>query len=227
MSDVTRSKKLIITEDGSHSLYMPELKESYHSVHGAIQESMHVFIEAGLKEIFKTNKAIQVLEMGFGTGLNAFLTLIEAEKVSKSIQYTTLETNLLQNFIVKQLNYGSEIEHGKWKEYFSKIHNAPWEIFTTVSDYFSIKKNNKSVLEFNSICLFDLVYFDAFAPEVQPELWTADVFANIYSFMNRGGILVTYCCKGYVKRNMKQAGFTIEKLPGPPGKREILRAWKL
>jgi tRNA U34 5-methylaminomethyl-2-thiouridine-forming methyltransferase MnmC len=206
---------------------MPGLKENYHSIHGAIQESMHVFIEYGLREASKSIKDIRVLEMGFGTGLNAFLTLIEAEKQQILIDYTTLEAYPIEESIIGHLNYGIQIENGKWTEYFKKIHDAPWDSLTEISRGFSLIKVHASLLDFSSSDTFDLVYFDAFAPEVQPELWTAGVFENLYKMMNRGGILVTYCCKGYVKRNMQQAGFKTEKLPGPPGKREILRARKL
>lgn len=218
------NKVLITTEDGSHTLYMPDLNENYHSTFGAIQESNHVFIDKGFNGIIKSKKSIQIFEMGFGTGLNALLTLIEAEKQNVFVQYFAIEAYPLEDNILKQLNYGNIIEEGKYEELFNKINNASWEKSDKLSPHFEIKKLNTSILEFVTANKFDLVYFDAFAPEVQPELWTEDIFRKLFSIMNPGGILVTYCCKGIVKRNMKTAGFNIEKLPGPPGKREMLRA---
>jgi len=219
-------RELITTEDGSHSIYVPELKEHYHSTYGAIQESNHVFIENGLKEILKSKSGINIFEMGFGTGLNAFLTMIYSIDHKVDIKYTAIEAFPLESEILNSLNFSELIQDGAFKDYFKSMHSAKWDEWHILSGRFQIIKNLSSLEDYQPENKFDLVYFDAFAPTVQPELWTNEVFVNIFNSMNSGGILVTYCCKGDVKRNLKSAGFSIEKLPGPPGKREILRARK-
>jgi tRNA U34 5-methylaminomethyl-2-thiouridine-forming methyltransferase MnmC len=218
---------LITTEDGSHSIRVPGLNENYHSTHGAIQESRHVFIEMGWKEIIKENynhQPLNIFEMGFGTGLNALLTLIESETAGISVSYHGLEAYPLEKELIGQLNYGKLVDNGYWQNEFTALHDAPWNESVRISDHFTLIKENNSLRDFIGNAYYDLVYFDAFAPDVQPELWTADIFRNLYSKMNPGAILVTYSCKGQVKRNLRTAGFEIEKLPGPPGKREMLRA---
>ena len=219
-------RKLITTEDGSHSIYVPELNEHYHSTHGAIQESNHVFIEAGLKEILKSKSFINIFEMGFGTGLNVFLTLIYSLDHEVDIKYTAIEAFPLESEIFTSLNYGELIKNGTSNNYFEHIHNGKWEQWSILSDGFQLKKQISSLEDFQPENKFDLVYFDAFAPNVQPELWANEVFLRIFNSMNPGGILVTYCCKGDVKRSLKSTGFSIEKLPGSLGKREMLRARK-
>ena len=219
-------RKLITTEDGSHSIYVPQLNEHYHSIHGAIQESNHVFIENGLREILKSKSNIRIFEMGFGTGLNAFLTLIYALNHSVEIRYTAIEAFPVEEEILKSLNYGKILNDGRFENYLSEIHSSSWEEWNDLNEKFLLKKIQTSLLDYRSDEKFDLVYFDAFAPNVQPELWTAEVFGKIFDSMDFSGILVTYCCKGDVKRNLKSAGFSFEKLPGPPGKREMLRARK-
>lgn len=218
--------ELILTEDGSHSIYVPELNEHYHSTFGAIQESNVVFIENGLKHIMKSKNDIRIFEMGFGTGLNAYLTWLNTSYLRCKIQYTALEAFPLDMQTVKSLNYVEILNPDADANNFNRMHEAAWGQTMALSDSFLIKKQKNFLLDFIPDNMFDLVYFDAFAPEIQPELWTAAVFDKIYKMMEPGGILVTYCCKGIVKRNMKAAGFEIEKLPGPPGKREVLRAFK-
>jgi len=213
-------RHLVVTEDGSHSIYVPELNEHYHSIHGAIQESTHVFINAGLKAAMLANKPISVFEMGFGTGLNALLTLMESVKTNIRISYTALEAYPLESSLVAMLNYDILLDGEKLK----LLHNIPWNTPTQINPLFSLIKTQGSLLDYMPQTTFDLIYFDAFAPEVQPELWTQAIFEKLRSAMFAGAILVTYCCKGSVKRALKSAGFQIEKLPGPPGKREILRA---
>jgi len=224
---------LKITSDGSHTLYVPELNEHYHSIHGAVQESNHVFIEAGLKVVDSgqwtvgRKRTIRVFEVGLGTGLNALLTYLEAKKQGIKIEYTAIEAFPLEKEIYTALNFSSVITGENVDAILNLIHTSAWNTPVELSpDYVLVKRHDaleNIVLETDK---YDLVYFDAFAPEVQPELWTEDIFRKIYNAMANGGILVTYCCKGDVKRAMKAAGFTIEKLHGPPGKREMLRGKK-
>ena len=215
-----------ITEDGSHTLFVPELNEHYHSTHGAVQESMHVYINAGLHEC--TKKQIHILEIGFGTGLNAYLSLLEAEKDQKKIEYTALELFPVPLEKATLLNY-SEGKSTTEKEWYIKSHTSEWNSKQVISPYFSIEKLNTDVSnpsEIHLTSLFDVIYFDAFAPEKQPELWTYEIFQYLYKHCNKGAILNTYCAKGSVRRILQSIGFKIERLPGPPGKREILRAIK-
>jgi len=212
--------KLKLTEDGSHTLFVPEIDECYHSTHGAIQESRHIFIEAGLKQCPK--KEIRILEIGFGTGLNAFLTLLEAEKSEKIIRYTTLELYPVEMETALLLNYPDELAHGKRQD-FEKMHTVEWNIEIPVTPYFMLKKVETDFTGFVFKDNFDVVYFDAFSPEKQPEMWSEALFEKIYSHCNSGAVLTTYCAKGIVRRAMQAAGFVVERLPGPPGKREMLR----
>lgn len=212
-----------ITEDGSHTLYMPELDEHYHSVYGAVQEAIHVYINAGLN--YSSRKEINVLEAGFGTGLNTFLTYIEAEKQNKLINYTSVELYPLEKEIVGNLNYSETLNH-KDTKVFASLHKAPWNEETKISNQFILNKIQADLTKYYFTGIYDVVYYDAFAPEVQPELWSVDIFKRIYDSMRPGGILTTYCVKGIVKRALLDCGFTIERLPGPPGKREMLRATK-
>ncbi len=218
--------EIITTTDGSHTLYVPELKEHYHSINGAIQESKHVFINAGLKRIMENGKdKITILEVGMGTGLNVILNHIEAMEAGKVIDYTTLEVQPLSESIVAKLNY-KEYMDDKYGPIFDRIHKSEWNIRVPLSANSSLTKVNEKVEEFRSIAKYDLVYFDGFAPEVQPEIWGAEIFALVYDMMALGGILVTYCAKGVVKRAMKDCGFVVESIPGPTGKREMTRARK-
>lgn len=211
--------QLLKTKDDSYTLYNPDLNETYHSKHGAMQESMHVFIKNGL-HYYSNNfpkKEINILELGFGTGLNALLTLIEAEKLGNKIYYTSTEAFPLDLGIIEQLNYSS-------------THKA--ELLNMHQN----KKFCKNNFEFDLICeafmkinftkKFDIIYFDAFAPEKQPELWTQEVFLRCKELLNPSGILVTYCAKGEVKRTIKSCDLKLETLQGPPGKREMIRASK-
>lgn len=218
--------ELKITEDGSYTLFIPALNEHYHSTHGAIQESMHVFINAGLRQCAKSE--IRVLEIGFGTGLNAFLTLLEAEKTSKKIDYTTLEFYPLSTIDTEELNYPELIDSSK-KYIFEELHKTEWEKWSQVTLYFSLLKRKVDFSrpsDFYSEHKFDVIFFDAFAPEKQPEMWTQEIFDKIYSISSENAILTTYCAKGSVRRMLQAAGFLMERLPGPTGKREILRARK-
>ena len=219
------SLKLIITEDGSHTLFVPELNEHYHSVFGAVSESKHIFIDAGLKYALGTKKEIDILEIGFGTGLNALMTYHELLSSNIKCNYTAIEAYPLDENIYMQLNY-LEVT-GVPKEIFILLHKTNWGEKQFISANFIINKiQNKAeemILPGNN---FDVVYFDAFAPDFQPELWTKEIFENIFKSMKNGAVLTTYSTKGIVKQAMKECGYVIEKLPGPTGKREILRAVK-
>ncbi|MCX6252685.1 MAG: tRNA (5-methylaminomethyl-2-thiouridine)(34)-methyltransferase MnmD [Bacteroidetes bacterium] len=219
--------QLVMTGDGSHTLFVPDLKEHYHSTFGAIQESMHVFINAGLLSL-EDHKSLNILEIGFGTGLNALITLAICKNKKIKVNYDAVEPFPLDKKITQQLNYcGFELVQPFLNE-FRLLHRAPYDTVFPVTPNFFLKK----IME--GIELFDLpdkhyqiVYFDAFAPDVQPELWRENIFRKIYLSMKDEGILTTYSAKGSVRRAMKVAGFSVEKLAGPPGKREITRAKKI
>ena len=222
-------RKIILTADGSHTVTIPEMNVTYHSVHGAIQESRHVFIEAGLKYAsgrFTRPDALHILEIGLGTGLNALLSLIESENKQLQIHYTAIEPFPLSAEEIASLNYCQQLDRNDLQDMFAKLHTCELEKETALASYFTVHKTTQSLLQFTTIERYDLVYFDAFAPSAQPELWTNDVFENLNQLLLPGGILVTYCSKGDVRRAMLAAGFTIEKLAGPPGKREMIRAIK-
>jgi tRNA U34 5-methylaminomethyl-2-thiouridine-forming methyltransferase MnmC len=213
--------KLILSDDGSHTLFVPSLNENYHSTHGAISESMHVYIQTGLKQIEK--QSINILEVGFGTGLNALLTIVNAP--DKTINYTGVEKFPLPQATLRQLNYGKTL--GQDAEYlFEKMQNGEWDVPITVTPNFSLTKIAGDFRQTVLTKEIDLVYFDAFGPDKQIDLWNSDVFAKIYSAMLPGGLLVTYCAKGAVRRSLQHVGFVTERLPGPPRKREMLRATK-
>ena len=223
-----------ITEDGSHTLFSEMAGQTYHSSHGAVQESRHIFIDAALAKAQNDmgNARLSVLEIGFGTGLNALLTAQWARENGVKIEYTTIELYPLTEVVYRALNYGRLLGD---EELFLRLHEADWDAgFVQVGENFAIRKCKSDIVEWlcNEECgmrneeLYDVVYFDAFSPDAQPELWTEDVFRCVYGLMSRGGVLTTYCAKGDVRRAMLAAGFGVEKLQGPPGKRHILRAVK-
>lgn len=215
---------MLTTEDGSITLYNEQIGEYYHSTHGAIQESNHIFIKDGFYECKKDE--IHILEMGFGTGLNAFLTLLEAEKTNKKIYYHTVELYPITLEQAEALNY-AEILAPEKKDILLKLHEAKWGENSKICSNFEIVKICSDFCSLDlKYYMFDVVYYDAFSPEKQPELWSLDIFEKIFSHCNEGAILTTYCAKGYVRRNLQQAGFTVHRLPGPPGKREKLSAIK-
>ena len=216
-----------ITADGSHTLYVPSLDETYHSVHGAIQEAMHVYINAGLNYVDNKEK-LKVLEVGFGTGLNTFLTLRASTNKTIKVDYTSIEAFPLEWEKVNKLNYLKELNaNTNETNLFELLHKIEWESFLKITPLFSLRKLNVRLEEFNEKEQFDVIYFDAFGPRVQPELWELDVLKAMYEALVEGGVLVTYCAKGSVKRALKEVGFKIENIPGPPGKREMTRATKL
>jgi tRNA U34 5-methylaminomethyl-2-thiouridine-forming methyltransferase MnmC len=214
----------VLTEDGSSTLFNTELNEHYHSTFGAIQESRHIFIHEGYGQI--RYFPARIFEAGFGTGLNAFLTFLESEKEKKSIHYTAIEKFPVEDHLVRLLNYPEMINPAK-AEIFQAMHNAPWNQDIRISENFILYKIHDDLREVHlENSSHDLVYFDAFGPAVQPELWTEEIFRMLYQSMKAGACLVTYSVRGSVKRALKSAGFSIEKLPGPPGKREMTRATK-
>ncbi len=218
-------RKIITTADGSTSIHIPEWDEQYHSKHGAIQEAYHVFIKNGL-EYFK-QKEISILEIGFGTGLNCFITFLEAQKHNLTINYTGIEAFPITVSERKLLNFVTKLKVNQFQHIFDLIHNSNWEKPMRLSDNFTL---TKYLLKFQNITdknKYNLIYFDAFGPRVQPELWTENIFQIMYDSLKSKGVLVTYSAKGSVRRAMESVGFNIERLPGPPGKREMLRAIKL
>lgn len=214
----------MITSDGSVTVAIPELKVTYHSKHGAIQESMHVFIEAGLKPLLHRQEILYIFEMGLGTGLNALLTLIEAEAHQQKIHYQSVEAFPLESEIVTQLNYCEQLQKPALKPVFEELHAAAWDQPVALTPWFTLQKSNTSLFNFSISQPVHLIYYDAFAPGAQPELWTEDAFAHLFSMLAAGGLLVTYCSKSIVRRAMMAAGFIVEKIPGPHGKREMVRA---
>lgn len=223
MSSSKLQRTLKITEDGSHTLYVPELNEHYHSIHGAVQESMHVFIKSGL-HYFKHKKELSIFEAGFGTGLNALLTLAECENTRQIINYTSIEKYPITNNEIEALNYHDLVPG--FSQEFKKLHTAPWESFAKITSNFKLLKVENDLVNYEHATNYDLIFFDAFAPDLQPDLWSEKIFSALYQHLKPGGVLVTYSAKGFVKRNLKASGFTITKIPGPPGKREMIRAFK-
>ncbi len=220
--------QIAITEDGSHTLYNNTLGEHYHSTHGAIQESQHIFIEAGLNALEKKSGSINILEIGFGTGLNALLTYQELETKAFKINYVAIEPIMLDKSIYTQLNYTDLLNNKTLLDIFIKMHEIPCDVPHFISDNFILNKIEGKLQELElSENAFDLVYFDAFSPEIQPELWDEEIFKILYASMKNNSILTTYSAKGIVKRALKSAGFEIENLPGPIGKRQITRAKKV
>lgn len=212
------------TQDGSRTIYVPQMDEHYHSVKGALAESRHIFIEMGLKH--SNAPAPRVLEIGFGTGLNAFLTLLHANEQQQHIHYTTLELYPLSLEMVQQMDYPTLI-CPKQSEAFYAMHQCAWNQPIEISPYYIIEKMQADFTTYDFKGLFDVIYFDAFAPEKQPEMWSQDLFNTLFEHTAAGGILTTYCAKGVVRRMLQAAGYIVERLPGPVnGKREILRATK-
>ena len=215
--------KLIHTKDGSHTLYMPELDETYHSQHGAIQEAMHVFIENGIKLIKKSK--INVLEVGFGTGLNAILTSEYAKSTGIRVDYLAVETLPLEIQLIKRLNYFAQLKEFSNDE-FIQIHQSNWERKERIHDDFLLTKKQIRIQDFESDLKFDVIYYDAFGPRAQNEMWEKSIFKNLFDLLSENGFLVTYCAMGQFKRDLKSIGFKVQSLPGPPGKREMTVAYK-
>ncbi|RZJ51783.1 MAG: methyltransferase domain-containing protein [Flavobacterium sp.] len=217
-------REIIKTLDGSTTIHLEEWNESYHSKHGAIQEAKHVFIKNGLS-LFE-DKPVSILEIGFGTGLNAFITFLESQQKKQKIDYVGVEAYPVNAEEVLAMNYVEELNALEFDNIFEKMHKTEWDIKTEICDLFSLTKRKQFFDEINDFEIFDLIYFDAFGYRVQPELWSTEIFQKMYNSLKPNGVLVTYAARGVVKRSMISVGFTVEKLAGPPGKREMFRAFK-
>ena len=217
---------VFLTEDGSHSFLSDEFGVLYHSAHGAIQETQHIFIKAGLHHVLSQGLTqIAILDMGFGTGLNALMTYLETENLGIHIRYVAYEKYPLSIEQAMELNF-SKILNVQRSEHFV-MHLCDWEIRQPFNPYFSLEKRLAAFEDIDIHDEFNLIYFDAFAPEVQPELWEEPMMQKMYNALKVNGVLTTYCAKGAFKRTLKNLGFAVEGLPGPPHKREITRATKL
>lgn len=217
-------RRVITTSDGSKTIQIEDWNEQYHSIHGAVQEAEHVFIKNGLS-LFK-NQEISILEIGFGTGLNALITLMRAKDLNIKVRYNGVEAYPISSEELDQLNYLACLDAEDFKSQFQKMHTSYWETDISLSEDFILKKRKLDFSEIQDVSTYDLVYFDAFGPRVQPELWSEDIFNKMFMAMAPNSFLVTYSAKGSVRRAMQAVGFSVERLPGPPGKREMLRAAK-
>jgi tRNA U34 5-methylaminomethyl-2-thiouridine-forming methyltransferase MnmC len=216
-------REIIQTNDGSTTIHLPEWNESYHSKHGAIQEAYHVFIKNGLS-LFE-DKPISILEIGFGTGLNSFITYLESKKNNQAVDYVGVEAYPVALDEALQMNYPNEIDVAQ-KDVFQQMHECNWEQKLQLSEHFTLTKRKQFFQDIREENAFDLIYFDAFGFRVQPELWSEAIFAAMFKALKPNGILVTYACRTSIKNAMLSAGFSVKKLPGAPGKREMLRANK-
>jgi tRNA U34 5-methylaminomethyl-2-thiouridine-forming methyltransferase MnmC len=217
-------REIIKTLDGSTTIQIKDWDECYHSKHGAIQEAEHVFIKNGLS-LFK-NKSISILEIGFGTGLNAFITYLRSIELNQEIRYVGVEAFPINAEELASMNYVAELNAENKKAVFERMHQIDWEQQEEIDQHFSIIKRKQFFHEIEDKNCFDLIYFDAFGYRVQPELWSTEIFQKMYDSLVPNGVLVTYAARGVVKRSMIEVGFTVEKLAGPPGKREMFRAVK-
>ena len=237
-------RKIITTADGSNTIQIEEWNEQYHSIHGAIQEANHVYIKHGLlfcidqqKPSIENSRTLEsatstcpdlsILEIGFGTGLNAFLTLLQAEKHQLKVRYVGVEAFPISSNEIEALNYTEQLQVSGENMLFKEMHEISWENDRRLTPYFTLQKQQKLFKDITDQSQFDLIYFDAFGARVQPELWTESIFEIMFDALNFNGVLVTYAAKGSVRRAMQSVGFDVEKLPGPPGKREMLRARKV
>ncbi|MDT0293059.1 tRNA (5-methylaminomethyl-2-thiouridine)(34)-methyltransferase MnmD [Mesonia ostreae] len=219
-------REIMTTADGSTTIHIPEWNEQYHSKHGAIQEAYHVFIKTGFNHFPKEISPIKILEIGFGTGLNALITSLEAKNQDRNVEYCGVEGYPVSLQEMSQLNYATALDHASAEVYFQNIHEGDWEENFEVHDQFQLIKQEKMFDEIENRNEFDLIYFDAFGARVQPELWDVAMFQKMYEALKENGILVTYSAKGSVRRALQEVGYTVERLEGPPGKREMLRATK-
>jgi len=208
------------TNDGSHTLFIPELNENYHSHHGAIQEARHVFINQGLIPLLNKNYPINILEVGWGTGLNCLLSCLFSE--NKSIRYTGIEAFPIEQTLHEALNYVMHLE--KSSEIYERLIRASWDKETKITNDFTLKKIHTKIQEWETEDKFDLIYYDAFGPRAQEEMWRKETLEKVICMLKKDGIFVTYCAKGQLKRDLKELGCFVETLPGPPGKREMTRA---
>jgi tRNA U34 5-methylaminomethyl-2-thiouridine-forming methyltransferase MnmC len=217
-------REIVITGDGSTTIRIPDWNENYHSSHGAIQEAKHVFVIHGL-DVFQNQDEISILEIGFGTGLNAFITFLETLTKNK-VNYVGVEAYPISAAEVAQMNYVSELKAAPYATNFEKMHASDWEHEIAITAQFNLTKRKQFFQDINDKNQYHLIYFDAFGYPLQPELWSEAIFVKMYEALLPGGVLVTYACRSVIKNAMLAAGFSIEKLPGAPGKREMLRATK-
>ncbi len=218
-------REILSTHDGSTTIHIKEWDECYHSKFGAIQEARHVFIKNGLS-LFK-NKPVSILEIGFGTGLNAFITFLESKKYGLTTDYVGVEAYPISDDEVKMMNYVSELKAEESRQIFDKMHSCLWEEQISLPPDFLLTKRKQFFSEISDIEKFDLIYFDAFGYRVQPELWSVEIFKIMFNALKSNSVLVTYAARSIIKNNMIEAGFVVEKLQGPPGKREMFRARKI
>ena len=218
-------REIIVTKDGSTTIYFPDINETYHSKFGAILESNHVFIDMGLK-LFSDKAEVSILELGFGTGLNALLTIIESAKNKQNILYTGVDAYPVALTEILQLNFVSELNNQVDQKLFDKMHNSNWGEQIKLTDHFYLTKKEQFFQQIDDQNVFDLIYFDAFGYRIEPELWSKTIFEKMYRALKPNGVLVTYACRSSIKLDMISIGFKVEKLPGAPGKREMLRASK-
>lgn len=217
-------REIIKTTDGSTTIRIKDWDECYHSKHGAIQEAYHVFIKNGLS-LFKY-QTVNILEIGFGTGLNAFITYLESKKHKLNINYVGVEAFPISVNEIQSMNYIEQLDVLSQKSVFDNFHELEWENQHTISENFTLLKRKQFFEDISDIDCYDLIYFDAFGFRVQPELWSTAIFKKMYDSLKSNGVLVTYAARGVIKRSMLEVGFTVEKLEGPPGKREMMRAYK-
>jgi tRNA U34 5-methylaminomethyl-2-thiouridine-forming methyltransferase MnmC len=217
-------RELRLTADGSPTLYVPELDETYHSMHGSVQEARHVFIENGLRFVATESKQVNILEVGFGTGLNALLTAQYATENAIRVNYVGLEAYPVEEAIWKEINYHTDAEA---RSLYTKIMAHPFGETISIELNFSLFKEAKLIQDWVANGTFDLIYYDAFGPRAQAEMWELPIFEKLYSLLNVGGALVTYCAQGQFKRHLKSLGMRVENIPGPPGKREMTRGTKI
>jgi tRNA U34 5-methylaminomethyl-2-thiouridine-forming methyltransferase MnmC len=220
--------KLFVTDDGSHSIFSEQFGVAYHSTHGAIQETQHIFIEAALRYFIQHRKfdSIKILDIGFGSGLNVFMTLLESINQGLNIDITTVEAYPLSILLAEQLNYPQQLKVEAFDTHFKQLHRLSWEDSHQLNNIFSFQKRLLNFKEIDYTNTFDIIYYDAFSPDSQPELWQSEMLERMFKALKNGGVMTTYCAKGAFKRALKSVGFQIESIPGPLGKREITRAIK-
>src|SRR5690554_2525821 len=218
-------RELLRTQDGSLTIHLPEWNESYHSKHGAIQEACHVFIKNGL-DFFAHQKEVNILEIGFGTGLNVFITLLESQNRNQKINYTAVDAFPIEAEIYEKLNFHELLQAVGKQNLFLALHQSPWEQKQEIISSFSLVKNKIRFEEISSENQFDLIYFDAFGFRVQPELWSVEIFQTMYKALKNEGMLTTYAARGIITNNLKKSGFQVKKTNGPIGKREMTIAVK-
>ena len=221
--------QILVTEDGSHTIFIPELNETYHSIHGAIQESTHVYIERGLHYAVQRDQAqrIRIFELGFGTGLNALLSANYAESQGVLVEFESIEAFPLDDEMSMKLNYPERIPGAKSDHLFQKILESPWNHKYDITPNFMLTKHHVKIQDYSTSGIFDICFFDAFAPSKQAEIWEFPILEKMHSLLSKKGIFVTYCAKGQLKRDLKTLGFEVESLPGPPGKFQMVRATKI